>query len=118
MVKATALVLHLIQVNGFLLGAMSTGLTSLLFRKKQYFQLNAKKMKAMLNNIKTICDKTGLTIRAGYSGASKTHFASFHTNDKEARVVCSGHGSTVKETLKMLVTVFNDHHASEFNLTK
>ena len=51
----------------------------------------------MLNNIKTICDKTGLTIRAGYSGASKTHFASFHTNDKETRVVCSGHGSTVKE---------------------
>ena len=70
----------------------------------------------MLNNIKTICDKTGLTIRAGYSGASKTHFASFHTNDKETRVVCSGHGSTVKESLKMLVTVFNDHHAKEFNL--
>ena len=70
----------------------------------------------MLNNIKTICDKTGMTVRAGYSGTSKTFFASLHTNDKETRVVCSGHGSTVKESLKMLVAVFNDHHAKEFNL--
>lgn len=72
----------------------------------------------MLTTIKEICDKTGMTIRAGYSGTSKTHFASFHTNDKETRVVCSGHGSTIKESLKMLVAVFNDHHAKEFNLTE
>ena len=70
----------------------------------------------MLNNIKYICDKTGLTCRAGYSGTSKTHFASFHTNDKETRVVCSGHGYTVKESLKMLIDVFAVHHAKEFNL--
>ena len=72
----------------------------------------------MLTQIKKICDTNGLTCRAGYSGTSKTHFASFHTNDKETRVVCSGHGSTVKESLKMLVAVFNDHHAKEFNLTE
>jgi len=72
----------------------------------------------MLKNIKSICDATGMTIRAGYSGTSKTFFASLHTNDKETRVVCSGHGSTIKDSLKMLVTVFNDHHANEFNITK
>ena len=57
-----------------------------------------------------------MTVRAGYSGTSKTFFASLHTNDKETRVVCSGHGSTIKESLKMLVAVFNDHHSKEFNL--
>lgn len=70
----------------------------------------------MLTELKSICDKTQLTCRAGYSGANKTHFASLHTNDKETRVVCSGHGSTIKESLKMLVAVFNEHHAKEFNL--
>lgn len=72
----------------------------------------------MLTKIKEICDKTGMTVRAGYSGTSKTFFASLHTNDKETRVVCSGHGSTVKDSIKMLVSVFNDHHSKEFNLNE
>lgn len=72
----------------------------------------------MLTLIKEICDKTGLTVRAGYSGSSKTNFASFHTNDKEPRSICSGQGATVKDSLKMLVSVFNDHHAKEFNQLK
>lgn len=44
---------------------------------------------------------------AVYSGASKTP-ASFHTNDKETRVVCSGHGSTGKVVKNACYEVFND----------
>lgn len=70
----------------------------------------------MLDEIKLICNQTGLTVRAGYSGASKTNFASFHTNDKDPRTICSGHGDSVKSSLKMLVNVFNEYNSKEFNL--